>query len=418
MSESSAPLQGFSDILYPEVGVWQFLEDRARTVLHLYGYREVRTPILEKVEVFTHSLGDATDIVQKEMYAFTDRGGRNITLRPEGTAGVMRVVAGQGQDNKSPRLYYIGPMFRAERPQAGRKRQFHQLGLESLGKPSPGLDAEVIRLQQRIFESWGVQNTVFQINTRGAGDDMPAVREGLRSRLVLDLTRLCGDCQRRFEQNILRVLDCKNPQCQGIVAGLPPITEFMAAASREYFAQVQEALTQLGVAFQVNPRLIRGLDYYQHVVWEVTSSSVGSQDALSGGGRYAVKTGNQTLEGVGFGIGLERVIMALGLDEERQRALNPSIDVFLVSQNEPALAANRTLAEELRAAGIRCVMELDLRSMKAQMKAADRWGAKRVILRGESELAAGTVALKDMASGTQTVLPVADLLRHLREALA
>jgi histidyl-tRNA synthetase len=418
MSEHTAPLQGFSDILYPEVGVWHFLEDSARRVLALYGYREIRTPILEKVEVFTRSLGEATDIVHKEMYAFRDQGDRHITLRPEGTAGVMRVVAGLGQDLKSPRLYYIGPMFRSERPQAGRKRQFHQLGLECIGKPNALQDAEVIRLQSRLFDAWGIRDAVFQLNTRGTAEDMPVVRERLRELLEPRRLELCADCQRRMDQNILRVLDCKKAACGAIAATLPPITDFMAPASREYFALVQAALAASGVRFQVNPRLIRGLDYYEHVVWEVTSASLGAQDALSGGGRYRVTVGNRAIEGVGFGIGLERVIIALGLDEPAQAAHNPGVDAFLVGQNEEAFRANLVLAEELRAAGFSVVMEMEPKSMKAQMKAADRWAARRVLIRGETEIANGTLAIRNLSTGMQVEIPASDLLSHLREALA
>jgi histidyl-tRNA synthetase len=418
MSELLSPLPGFSDLAFPEICAWRFLEERARAVLALYGYREIRTPVVERVETFTHSLGDTTDIVQKEMYAFQDRGGRSLVLRPEGTAGVMRWVAAQGQELRSPRLFYLGPMFRAERPQAGRKRQFHQLGLECIGAPSPGLDAEVIALQSRLFQAWGVPSPVFQLNTRGAGDDLATAREALRERLAPRRGELCADCQRRFDQNLLRVLDCKNPACGAVTTDLPPLTDFMSPASRDYFDAVRRRLDRLGVAHAVNPRLIRGLDYYQHVVWEVTSAALGAQDALSGGGRYVVRVGGRTVEGVGFGIGLERVLMALALDEAGQRALDPGLDVFLVAQNEAALEANLDLVEALRAAGLRCVMEPELKSMKAQMKAADRWAARRVLLRGESELAEGTLTVKDLSTGAQARVPAGQILAHLRETLA
>ncbi|MFO1489971.1 MAG: histidine--tRNA ligase [Kiritimatiellia bacterium] len=417
MSGASLPLQGMSDIVSPEVSLWQRLETTARAVLARYAFTEIRTPVLEKIEVFTHSLGDTTDIVQKEMYAFADRGGRNITLRPEGTAGVMRWVAGAGQESADARLYYIGPMFRAERPQAGRKRQFHQLGVEAIGAANALQDAEVIEMQHRLLTEWGVKDAVFQLNTRGAPEEMESVRAGLRDELRPRLAALCPDCQRRFEQNVLRILDCKVPACRAIALEAPRMIDFMAPASREYFQSVLSALRQLGVPAEHNPMLVRGLDYYQHTVWEVTSASLGAQDALSGGGRYRVNAGGRAIDGVGFGIGLERVITALGLSGAEVAGLVPRPAVYLAAQNADALGSNQLLARDLRSAGVSCVASFEARSLKSQFKSADRAGVRFTVVRGESELAAGTCQVKEMATGAQVQVPLGEVASWLAARL-
>ncbi len=418
MSGAHLPLQGMSDIVSPEVSIWQRLEASARNVLARYAFTEIRTPILEKLEVFTHSLGDTTDIVQKEMYAFTDRGGRNITLRPEGTAGVMRWVAGAGLEAADARLYYIGPMFRAERPQAGRKRQFHQLGVEAIGPANPLQDAEIIEMQHRLLSTWGVQDAVFQLNTRGAPEEMETVRAGLRDALRPKLLELCPDCQRRFEQNVLRILDCKVPACRAIAQAAPRMIDLMAPASRDYFQAVLEALARLGVPALHNPMLVRGLDYYQHTVWEVTSARLGAQDALSGGGRYRVNAGGRNIDGVGFGVGLERVIHALGLSDVETAALAARPAVYLAAHNVDAIVPNQSLARDLRAAGVSCIASFEPRSLKSQFKAADRAGVRFTLVRGEAELAVGTCQIKDMATGTQEELPLDGVLAWLRARIS
>ena len=308
-----------SDIASPEVEIWQALESTARGVLRRFDFRELRTPILEETSVYLHSLGDSSEIVTKQMYAFETRGGKQVCMRPEGTAGVMRHLAGRGQEAQEARVYYIGPMFRAERPQAGRRRQFHQLGVECIAPASPQQDAEIIAMQAALFEAWEVGPVTFQLNTRGSREDFPRILDGLRAELAPVKECLCEDCQRRLEENVLRVLDCKVPGCREQVANLPPITTWMAPESIAYFDGVCDALTALKVPFTVNPLLVRGLDYYQHTIWEVTSTALGAQDALSGGGRYQMAMGKTELEGVGFGIGMERVLLALS--EARQAAL-------------------------------------------------------------------------------------------------
>lgn len=413
MAKISQSLQGMTDIEFPEVNIWQTLEARAREVMLQYDFREIRTPVVEMASVYLHSLGDSSEIVQKQMYAFETRGGKQVCLRPEGTAGVMRYVSGNLQELQDARLYYIGPMFRAERPQAGRKRQFHQLGVECIGPASAVQDAEVIALQDALFKAWQLEGVVFQLNTRGSAEDFPNILEGLRAELMPHQDALCEDCQQRLAQNVLRVLDCKNSDCKAVVRGLPPITTWMDPASVAYFEELLNSLDRFGVSYQVNPLLVRGLDYYQHSIWEVTSDRLGAQDALSGGGRYQMQANGKSIEGVGFGIGLERVIMALPEAVQQQFAGERKPLLVLVAQNEAAGLENLTLLRELRAAGFRARMDLSGRSMKAQMKAAGRQQARWVLIRGGEELSAGTVQLKDMESGNQTELPLNGLFSVL-----
>ncbi|MCC5847348.1 MAG: histidine--tRNA ligase [Verrucomicrobia bacterium] len=401
MSAIPQPLQGMSDIISPEVEVWQTLETRAREVLARFDFREVRTPIVEMASVYLHSLGDTSDIVQKQMYAFETRGGKQVCLRPEGTAGVMRHLAGRGQEAQDARVYYMGPMFRAERPQAGRRRQFHQLGVECMGPPTPEQDAEVIALQAALFEAWELGPVSFQLNTRGSPEDFPRILEGLRGELEARKSDLCEDCQRRMDSNVLRVLDCKVPGCKEIVQELSPITTWMDPASLEYFDRVRKTLDLLKVPYEVNPLLVRGLDYYQHSIWEVTSTALGAQDALSGGGRYRMAMGKAELEGVGFGIGMERVLLALSEAQQAKFSVDAKPLVMLVAQNDAAREANLSLAADLRRAGLRVRMDLTGKSMKAQMKAAGRQNAATVLIRGEAELTAGTVQWRDMSNSEQ-----------------
>lgn len=400
-----------SDLFAPEIAIWQRIEAEARRVFDLYGYSEIRTPVLEKASVFERSLGDTTDVVQKEMYAFEDRGGRRICLRPEGTAGVIRHVASRGQDAQDARLFYIGPMFRAERPQAGRKRQFHQVGSEFMGPPQPAADAETLALQLHLLQASGLSGFEVRINTLGLPSDRPLVQQGLRAALGEQSSALCEQCRQRLETNVLRVLDCKNPNCRTLVHALPPVTTWMAPESRAYLDQVLAWLKRLDIQAVVHPALVRGFDYYVHTVWEITHSALGAQDALCGGGRYRIQMGGRDFDGVGFAMGMERVIMALQQQNPPAVAAGPMI--WLVSLGDPAFQENLVLAQTLRRRGLRCGLDLAGRSMKAQMRAADRAGATRVVIRGETELAKGTFVLKDMAAGSQLELDLPALMAQL-----
>jgi histidyl-tRNA synthetase len=407
------PIQGMSDISAPEIHLWQEIEGKARRVLSLYGYEEIRTPILEYTTVFTRSIGDTTDIVQKEMYTFEDRGGRQITLRPEGTASVMRYAASLGPESTGLRLYYIGPMFRCERPQAGRKRQFHQLGTEMIGPATPAADVETLALQMHLLKEWGLEGCSVEINTRGLPEDRKAVAEGLAAALAPHRAELCEDCQRRFDTNILRILDCKKDSCKKIVEALPPVTDFMCEESRQYLSEVARQLLLLKIPFRLNPRLVRGLDYYIHTVWEITHGALGAQNAIAGGGRYRMEMEGRIVDGVGFAMGLERVVSALQAAREGKDAAAPVRPIWLVSLGLKAFEENMVLAQSLRMRGLRCELDLDPGSMKSQMRAANRVQAAQVIIRGDREIENGVFVLKNMADGTQQELDMPALLDAL-----
>ena len=411
--EDLQPIKGMSDLGPPDIEAWQSLEATARNVFRCYGFSEIRTPILEKISVFTRSLGDQTDVVQKEMYTLTSRDGKEqYALRPEGTAGVMRYVGSLGQEAQDARLYYIGPMFRGERPQKGRRRQFHQIGVEAIGAPSPAADAEAIALQVHLLRAWGLKDFQIHLNTLGVPEDRAAIQNGLRAALAPHVETLCEDCRRRMETNVLRVLDCKRPECRAIVSALPPATDYMAPASRDYLQQVLRLLDRLELKAVVNPALVRGFDYYLHTVWEITHPALGAQDAISGGGRYRMQLGGRSVEGVGFAIGIERAIMAVQHDvPAAPPARRPA--AWVVSLGERAFAENLHLVQTIRQQGVACGMDLAGRSMKAQMRAADRSQASLVVVRGDSELDKGTFMLKDLATGQQVEVALPDLMERL-----
>ncbi|MCF7817113.1 MAG: histidine--tRNA ligase [Kiritimatiellales bacterium] len=410
-SNEFQPLQGMSDIYAPEIYLWRMIEERARKLFACYGYEELRTPSLEKLSVFKRSIGDTTDVVQKEMYSFEDRGGRELALRPEGTAGTIRHLAGRGEEGQNARVFYIAPMFRCERPQAGRKRQFHQVGVEATGEPNPLADAECIGLQQHLLEEWGLTGSRIQISTRGTASDRQPVADGLRKALQPHLKELCEDCQRRIDENVLRVIDCKNESCSKVVDQIPSAIEFMSDESRQYLDTVIQTLEKMGIAVEVNPKLVRGLDYYVHTVWEITHGALGAQNAIAGGGRYEIALGKKAVPGVGFAMGMERVITSLencGITAEQ---FAPQGGLWLVSLGDNALAENMKLARELRGKGVRCGMDLEAKSMKAQMRRASRAAAGKVIIRGDEELSKGTAIVKDMKEGSQEEQSLEEVLR-------
>jgi len=415
----NAPPPGTSDIFPDEIGNWQLLENKAREVFQLFGYEELRIPIFEYTEVFQRGIGDGTDIVQKEMYTFEDRGGRSLTLRPEGTAGVMRALLNTDVMNgNEKRVFYLGPMFRGERPAAGRKRQFHQVGVENAGRIAPELDAECIAMLIRYLSDIGITGHRLLLNTRGSRDSRPAVQELLKKYFGEHRGSLCDDCRKRLENNTLRILDCKQSTCQKLVKEAPDASTCFSRKSREFFDQVCRILSNLGIPFDIEPRLVRGLDYYVHTVFEVIHSGIGAQNSLAGGGRYEVflPEVKKPLIGVGFGVGLERLLMArdsLGIPPPPSW----SPDIFCIGLGETAIAQNQFLANELRKAGISVIAEVENRSMKAQLRAANRVGAKFAIIRGDDELAGDMVLCKDMNNSKQFELPVDQLLPKLREIL-
>lgn len=401
--------RGTRDILSPEVERWQHLEARVRDVMARYGYSEVRTPIFEVTELFTRGLGEATDIVMKEMYTFTDRKGRSLTLRPEGTAPVARSFIEQNlAARRTPyRAYYVGPIFRYERPQAGRYRQHHQVGAELLGSPNPEADFEAIDLFTRLLKELGLTEVTVKLNSVGDENSRPQFREVLKEALRPRLSEMCPDCQRRFELNVLRVFDCKIPHDREIVATLPTMVEHLDPASKAHHDRVRGLLQAAGIAFEDDPRLVRGLDYYTRTVFEVHHSKLGAQSAVGGGGRYdrlIEECGGTPTPAVGFSSGIERLLMALEA-EGVANAVETAPQIMVVAAGPAARDAAAVLASRLRA---RWRVEVDLlgRSLGSQMKNADRLGVTLAVVLGDDELSGGYATLRDMKAGAESRTPM------------
>ncbi|MBR7130663.1 MAG: histidine--tRNA ligase [Lentisphaeria bacterium] len=412
-----APPPGTADIFPAESGSWRFLENTASQVFSSYGYGELRTPIFEYTEVFQRGLGGETEVVQKEMYTFEDRGGRSLTLRPEGTAGVMRALTNTDVANGTEqRVFYYGPMFRGERPSAGRRRQFHQIGVENVGRCAPLIDAECIAMLHNFLLKAGITGAEFTINTRGVAADRAPAEAALREYFAKHIDSMCPDCRTRLERNIWRILDCKQEDCRKIIEGAPDYVEFFSDESKAYFEEVKTALTRLNVPFKVSSRLVRGLDYYVHTVFEVTHNALGEQIAIAGGGRYELFLPGEKrpIPGVGFAAGVERLLMvreALGAPVSGGAAA----DCFLIGLDGASRMENLILADELRRAGKSVALELEERSFKAQMRAANRSQAPFTLIRGESEMAQKIAIIKKMDDGSQCEVAESDLLNYLLE---
>ncbi len=394
----STPPPGTSDITPEETPQWLLLENTARRIFSLYGYGELRTPVMEYTEVFQRGLGDDTDVVKKEMYTFEDKGGRSLTLRPEGTAGVMRSLSGTDALNGvEHRVFYIGPMFRGERPAAGRRRQFHQIGVENAGRVSPELDAECIAMLIHYLGEIGITGVTLKLNTRGVKADRPAAETALRNYFAPQIAGMCEDCRDRLNRNIWRILDCKQEACRRIIENAPDAAQFFGEETKTYFKRVCSALTAMGVSYEIDKKLVRGLDYYVHTVFELSHPALGDQIAIAGGGRYELLLPGESkpIQGVGFACGMERLLMlreALKIEPPKQTVP----DIFLVSMGEKALAFNTKLASALRRLGISTGIELEQKSMKSQMRSADRLKARYTLTVGDNELASGKAQLKKM----------------------
>jgi histidyl-tRNA synthetase len=399
-----------NDILPGEVETWQFLEERARQVFTAFGYREIRVPILEKTELFCRSIGETTDIVEKEMYTFTDKGGTSMTMRPEGTAPVIRAFIEHKLHTLDPvsKLYYLGPMFRHERPQKGRYRQFHQIGAEVIGLDDPKIDAQVLAMLSHFFRAVGIDGVTLQVNSLGCPECRPAYRQALFAFLQERLGELCADCQRRAGTNPLRALDCKVPGCQQATVGAPAVTDHLCAGCALHFEAVRGHLTALDVPFTVNSRMVRGLDYYTKTTFEMVTDRLGAQSAVAAGGRYdrlVADLGGPPLPGIGFAMGEER--LALLLAEAGAVPAGPAL--FIATLGVDAERFGFRLLTRLQRQGIYAEMEYAGKSLKAQLRRADKLGAQRVLILGGDELARGTAQLRDMAAGTQEELPLAKL---------
>lgn len=409
MSPISAP-RGTSDVLPSESWKWQTIERIAREVAAAFNYREIRTPIFEHTELFHRGVGETTDVVTKETYTFTDRGGRSITLRPEGTAGVVRAMIEHNlvaQEGSRQKVYYIGPNFRYERPQSGRLRQHHQFGAEALGTAEPEQDVECILLQLEFYRRCGVKDLELHVNSLGDRESKKRYRDALVAFLSPRAHMLSEDSQRRLSDNPLRILDSKDPRDQEACRGAPSALDSLSEASRKHFDRVVSLLSECGMALRVNPSLVRGFDYYTETLWEVTAGGLGAQNAIGGGGRYdnlVEQLGGRPTPATGFGSGLERLLMAL--DAQGVALARSEKPLFwLVGIGEHARRCQWQLLRELRAAGVRADMDLSGRAPRAQFKLADREGAAYCLIVGDDEMAAGTVLLKDLATGQQSAHP-------------
>ena len=410
--------KGTKDMLPRDAAAWHYVEQKARETAALFSFREIRTPMFEHTELFTRGVGETTDIVTKEMYTFEDKGGRSMTLRPEGTAGVARafIENGLGQDVMPMKAYYLASVFRYERPQSGRLREHHQFGVELYGSSSPYADAEVISLAHTFLLSVGIGGLTLHLNSIGCKECRPKFNAALRGYIGDNLDRMCGKCRERFDKNPLRILDCKEEKCREIVKAAPSITDFLCDDCRAHFEQLQGILERQGVPFVVDASVVRGLDYYTRTVFEFVSEDIGAQGTVCGGGRYdglVEEVGGKSTPAVGFGLGLERLLLVLQntgrLDAPRERA-----DVYLAPLGERAAGEVPAIAAGLRRAGVSADYDMMGRGVKAQMKYADKSGARFVVVIGDNELESGTAVLKNMDTGEERSVALGDIAGALK----
>lgn len=395
--------RGTQDVLPAQSYKWQYLERKLMEIAGLYGFREIRIPTFEHTELFNRSVGDTTDVVQKEMYTFTDKGDRSITLRPEGTAGTLRSAVEHGLlgDALPVKAAYLVSAFRYEKPQAGRLREFHQFGVEVLGSPAPASDAEVISMVHQMFQELGIQAQL-EINSIGCPTCRARYQQALRDHFSPRAQELCETCQDRLVRNPLRLLDCKSPVCQEIGKGAPMMLDYLCEDCADHFRQVKDRLDGLGISYQINPKIVRGLDYYTKTVFEFVTDKIGAQSTICGGGRYdglIQQLGGPELSGIGFAMGLERILMTMEACESPFPQEKECV-AYIGSMGEKAGAKAAALVEELRREGFWAECDVVGRSVKAQMKYANKLGAKFSAIIGESELLSGEVNLKNMADGS------------------
>ncbi|RKO79292.1 histidine--tRNA ligase [Pectobacterium parmentieri] len=423
MAKNIQAIRGMNDYLPAETALWQRIENSLKQVLSGYGYNEIRLPIVEQTPLFKRAIGEVTDVVEKEMYTFDDRNGESLTLRPEGTAGCVRAGIEHGiLYNQEQRLWYVGPMFRYERPQKGRYRQFHQLGCEVFGLQGPDIDAELILMTARWWRVLGIADHVkLELNSIGSLDARARYREALVAFLEQHKDQLDEDCLRRMYTNPLRVLDTKNPQIQALLNDAPVLTDYLDDESREHFEALGELLTQSGIPYTVNPRLVRGLDYYNRTVFEWVTTSLGAQGTVCAGGRYdgmVEQLGGHATPAVGFAMGLERLVLLVQSVNPDFKA-QPSVDAYLISSGAGTQVAAMQLAEKLRDAlpQLKLMTNYGGGSFKKQFARADKWGARVALVLGENEVAAGQVVVKNLSNGEQDTLAQADVASRLTTLL-
>ncbi|MEJ2039409.1 MAG: histidine--tRNA ligase [Desulfosarcinaceae bacterium] len=410
-------IRGFKDILPGEIELWQQVEKAAADLFETFGYREIRVPIMEKTELFARSIGEDTDIVEKEMYTFPDRKGELLTLRPEATASLVRAYVQHKMYAGDPvrKFYLIGPMFRRERPQKGRYRQFYQLDLEAFGIASPYIDVQIIHILHLLLQRLGIDDTMVHVNSLGCPECRPHYREILVRMLDTVADRLCADCKRRKDRNPLRVLDCKVPACREAVADAPALADHLCPACREHFDTVTRCLADLQVPFELDKRLVRGLDYYTRTTFEIHTAALGAQSAVAGGGRYdglIEALGGPPTPAIGFAIGFDRLAEILA---RLKTVPQPAPDLFIAALGPDAQDRAFHWLSQLAAGGLRVEMDFADRSLKSQMKQADRASARKVLIVGEAELQKGAAVLRDMASKDQLELPIKNIIAELQK---
>ncbi len=412
--------KGTKDMLPSEAYKWHYVEQIARETAGKFGFKEIRTPSFEHTELFLRGVGETTDIVTKEMYTFDDKGGRSMTLRPEGTAGVARCFIENGlhQGTIPMKAYYLASVFRYEKPQNGRLREHHQFGVELYGSDSPSADAEVISLASSFLKAVGIKSLELNVNSIGCKECRSKFNTALKEYIGANLDNMCGQCKTRFDKNPLRILDCKEEKCQVITANAPKITDYLCDDCKAHFEQVQQILTELGIDFKVNAGIVRGLDYYTRTVFEFVSTDIGAQGTVCGGGRYnhlVEEVGGKPTPAVGFGLGLERLLLVLE-NTNCLQAEEETIDLYVAPLGENAHSKARQIVAKLRNDGFKAETDLMDRGVKAQMKYANKIGAKFVVVLGDDELVNGVVKIKNMSDGSEVECQIASIGEFLANA--
>lgn len=421
MSEINRAIKGTADILPDKSGKWQFVERKMLETAGLYGFKEIRVPVFEHTEVFSRNVGDTTDVVQKEMYTFDDKGGRSITLRPEFTAGVIRSAVENGLVNAAlpVKVCYVGGCYRYEKPQAGRLREFHQFGVECMGAASPNADAEVIALAGQVLDSIGIKNLSLEINSIGCPTCRKEYHKALKEYFAKKADELCDTCKDRLERNPMRILDCKSPVCSGIAKDAPVVIDYLCDDCKQHFEKVKSHLNALNINFTVNPHIVRGLDYYTRTVFEFVSGEIGAQSTVCGGGRYdglISQMGGPELPSLGFAMGIERLMLVLESQKTELPADN-TCDLYIAPMGEAASLTATKLCGTLRANGIAAQTDICGRGLKAQMKFADKIGAKFSSVIGEDEIKNNSIVLRNMATGDETKTSLDELPETLEKLL-
>lgn len=421
MAEINRAIKGTNDILPEDSHKWQFVEGKMLETASLYGFKEIRVPVFEHTEVFLRSVGDTTDVVQKEMYTFDDKGGRSITLRPELTAGVIRSAIEKGLVNGAlpVKVCYIGGCYRYEKPQAGRLREFHQFGVECIGAASPNADAEVIALARQVLKNIGVDKISLEINSIGCPECRKEYHKALKEYFNQNIEDLCGTCKDRLERNPMRILDCKSPVCSEIAAKAPVVLDYLCDDCKQHFEQVKAHLNAQNIEFTVNPHIVRGLDYYTRTVFEFVSGDIGAQSTVCGGGRYdglISQMGGPSVPSLGFAMGIERLMLVLE-SQKTELPDAPKTDVYIATLGEKACVKATELCALLRDEGYKSETDICARGLKAQMKYANKIGAKFTIVLGDDEIENDRAKLKNMAEGTETPIKLSQIVEEVGEAI-